>query len=189
MIGQDFTHGAIRGETRIWSWLAKKHPSTYTIMPAFRQVGEKQLPNPVLCMAWSPKTDLIALPNTAGEWGRSNSPTLFCVWHGLQRRISLPSQTLLASCYCITLQISSVCLPPNENTGKEITVLAWRPDGKILAFSLRDTKLVVLCDAEILHLFPVENPVSCMCWLEVLEESSVFNSSYTPEDEGRCQLT
>lgn len=36
-------------------------------MPAFRQVGEKQLPNPVLCMAWSPKRDLIALANTAGE--------------------------------------------------------------------------------------------------------------------------
>ena len=36
-------------------------------MPAFRQVGEKQLPNPVLCMAWSPKRDLIALANTTGE--------------------------------------------------------------------------------------------------------------------------
>ena len=38
-------------------------------MPAFRQVGEKQLPNPVLCMAWSPKRDLIALANTTGEVG------------------------------------------------------------------------------------------------------------------------
>lgn len=36
-------------------------------MPAFRQVGEKQLPNPVICMAWSPKRDLIALANTTGE--------------------------------------------------------------------------------------------------------------------------
>uniref|UniRef100_A0A4W5KJB2 Anaphase-promoting complex subunit 4-like WD40 domain-containing protein n=1 Tax=Hucho hucho TaxID=62062 RepID=A0A4W5KJB2_9TELE len=36
----------------------------YTIMPAFCQVGEKQLPNPVLCMAWFPKRDLIALANT-----------------------------------------------------------------------------------------------------------------------------
>lgn len=44
----------------------------------------------------------------------------------------------------------------------------------VLAFSLGDTKLVVLCDAEkaeILHLFPVENPVPCMRWMEVLEES------------------
>lgn len=39
------------------------------IMPAFRQVGEKQLPNPVKCMAWSPKRDLIALANTTGEVG------------------------------------------------------------------------------------------------------------------------
>lgn len=38
-------------------------------MPAFRQVGEKQLPNPILYMAWSPKRDLIALANTAGEVG------------------------------------------------------------------------------------------------------------------------
>lgn len=38
-------------------------------MPAFRQVGEKQLPNPILYMAWSPKRDLIALANTSGEVG------------------------------------------------------------------------------------------------------------------------
>lgn len=38
-------------------------------MPAFRQVGEKQLPNPILYMAWSPNRDLIALANTAGEVG------------------------------------------------------------------------------------------------------------------------
>ncbi|KAF3834573.1 hypothetical protein F7725_027131, partial [Dissostichus mawsoni] len=45
-------------------------------------------------------------------------------------------------------------LPPSEFTGKEITALAWRPDGKILAFHLKDTQQVVLCGvekAEILH--------------------------------------
>ncbi|CAB1324144.1 unnamed protein product [Coregonus sp. 'balchen'] len=60
-----------------------------------------------------------------------------------------------------------------------------------LAFSLGDTKLVVLCDAEkaeILHLFSVENPVSCMHWMEVLEESSVLNSFYTSEDESNLFL-
>uniref|UniRef100_A0A8C6ZSV9 Anaphase-promoting complex subunit 4 n=1 Tax=Nothoprocta perdicaria TaxID=30464 RepID=A0A8C6ZSV9_NOTPE len=36
-------------------------------MPPFRQVGEKQLPQEVLFMAWSPKRDLIALANRAGE--------------------------------------------------------------------------------------------------------------------------
>uniref|UniRef100_A0A8C7DQA2 Anaphase-promoting complex subunit 4 n=1 Tax=Oncorhynchus kisutch TaxID=8019 RepID=A0A8C7DQA2_ONCKI len=132
-------------------------------MPAFRQVGEKQLPNPVLCMAWSPKRDLIALANTAGELLLHRLANFQRVWS----------------------------LPPNENTGKEITALAWRPDGKILAFSLGDTKLVVLCDAEkaeILHLFPLENPVSCMHWMEVLEESSVLNSFYTSEDESNLFL-
>ncbi len=36
-------------------------------MPVFHQVGEKQLPNPILYMAWSPNRDLIALANTSGE--------------------------------------------------------------------------------------------------------------------------
>ncbi|KAL1022571.1 hypothetical protein UPYG_G00029420 [Umbra pygmaea] len=132
-------------------------------MPAFRQVGEKQLPSPVFCMAWSPKRDLIALANTDGELLLHRHANFQRVWS----------------------------LPPNENTGTVITALAWRPDGKILAFSLGDTKLVVLCDAEkadILHLFPVENPVSCMHWMEVLEESSVLNSFYTSEDESNLFL-
>lgn len=132
-------------------------------MPAFRQVGEKQLPNPVLCMAWSPKRDLIALANTAGELLLHRLANFQRVW----------------------------CLSPNENTGKEITALAWRPDGKILAFSLGDTKRVVLCDAEkaeILHLFRVDNPVSCMHWMEVLEESSVLSSFYNSEDESKLFL-
>lgn len=59
-------------------------PPAGRIMPAFRQVGEKQLPNPVLCMAWSPKRDLIALANTAGEvsfssWKPSNSLCWFFI--------------------------------------------------------------------------------------------------------------
>uniref|UniRef100_A0A8C8HGX0 Anaphase promoting complex subunit 4 n=1 Tax=Oncorhynchus tshawytscha TaxID=74940 RepID=A0A8C8HGX0_ONCTS len=115
-------------------------------MPTFRQVGEKQFPNLVLCMAWFPKRDLIALAHTAVYYG------------------------------------SHLCLPPNENTGKEITALAWRPDAS------GTLKLVVLCDAEkaeILHLFPVENP---MPWMEVLEESSVLYSFYTSEDESNLFL-
>uniref|UniRef100_A0A6Q2WTQ1 Anaphase-promoting complex subunit 4 n=1 Tax=Esox lucius TaxID=8010 RepID=A0A6Q2WTQ1_ESOLU len=119
-------------------------------MPSFRQVGEKQLPNPVLCMAWSPKRDLIALANTAGELLLHRLANFQRVWS----------------------------LPPNENTGKEITALAWRPDGKILAFK----------KADILHLFPVENPVSCMHWMEVLEESSVLSSFYSSEDESNLFL-
>ncbi|XP_056337750.1 anaphase-promoting complex subunit 4 isoform X2 [Danio aesculapii] len=116
-------------------------------MPAFRQVGEKQLPNPILYMAWCPKRDLIALANTTGELLLHRLANFHRVWS----------------------------LPPNENTGKEITSLAWRPDGKVLAFSVGDTKQVVLCDAEkaeILHLFPVEYPASCMHWMEVQDDSS-----------------
>ncbi|XP_051732171.1 anaphase-promoting complex subunit 4 isoform X1 [Ctenopharyngodon idella] len=127
-------------------------------MPAFRQVGEKQLPNPILYMAWSPKRDLIALANTAGELLLHRLANFQRVWS----------------------------LPPNENTGKEITSLAWRPDGKILAFSVGDTKQVVLCDAEkaeILHLFPVDYPASCMHWMEVHDDSSTLSSFSESEDE------
>lgn len=44
----------------------------------------------------------------------------------------------------------------------------------VLAFSLEDTKQVVLCGvekAEILHVFPMQNPVTCMHWMEVMEDS------------------
>uniref|UniRef100_A0A8C5FQP8 Anaphase-promoting complex subunit 4 n=1 Tax=Gadus morhua TaxID=8049 RepID=A0A8C5FQP8_GADMO len=125
--------------------------------------GEKQLPNPVLCMAWSPKRDLIALANTSGELLLHRLANFHRVWS----------------------------LPATEHTGKEITALAWRPDGKILAFALGDTKQVVLCDvekAEILHLFTVENAVSCMTWMEVVEESSVLSSFYNSEDESKLFL-
>uniref|UniRef100_A0A8C5H643 Anaphase-promoting complex subunit 4 n=1 Tax=Gouania willdenowi TaxID=441366 RepID=A0A8C5H643_GOUWI len=131
-------------------------------MPAFRQVGEKQLPNPVLCMAWSPKRDLIALANTSGELLLHRLANFQRVWS----------------------------LQPSEYTWKEIT-LAWRPDGKILAFSLGDTKQVVLCSvekAEILHVFPVQSPVSCMHWMEVMEESSALSSFYNSEDKSKMFL-
>uniref|UniRef100_A0A672MN63 Anaphase-promoting complex subunit 4 n=1 Tax=Sinocyclocheilus grahami TaxID=75366 RepID=A0A672MN63_SINGR len=129
-------------------------------MPAFRQVGEKQLPNPILCMAWSPNRDLIALANTSGELLLHRLANFQRVWS----------------------------LLPNENTGKEITSLAWRPDGKVLAFSVGDTKQVVLCDAEnaeILHLFPVEYPASCMHWMEVQDDSSTLSSLFESEDESK----
>lgn len=45
-----------------------------TCFPSFRVVGEKQLPQEIIFLVWSPKRDLIALANTAGEvsetaWG------------------------------------------------------------------------------------------------------------------------
>uniref|UniRef100_A0A3B5LL45 Anaphase-promoting complex subunit 4 n=1 Tax=Xiphophorus couchianus TaxID=32473 RepID=A0A3B5LL45_9TELE len=132
-------------------------------MPAFRQVGEKQLPNPVKCMAWSPKRDLIALANTTGELLLHRLASFQRVWS----------------------------LAPSEYTGKEITALAWRPDGKILAFSLGDTKQVVLCDvekAEILHMFPMQSSVTCMNWMEVVEENSALGSFYNSEDESKLFL-
>uniref|UniRef100_A0A8B9QIT8 Anaphase promoting complex subunit 4 n=1 Tax=Apteryx owenii TaxID=8824 RepID=A0A8B9QIT8_APTOW len=118
-------------------------------MPAFRQVGEKQLPQEVVFMAWSPKRDLIALANRAGEVLLHRLANFQRVWS----------------------------LPPNENTGKEVTALAWRPDGKILAFGLTDTKRIILCDVEkpeSLHSFSVDSSITYMHWMEVTEESSAL---------------
>lgn len=44
----------------------------------------------------------------------------------------------------------------------------------VLAFSLGDTKQVVLCGvekAEVLHVFSMQNTVTCMHWMEVMEEN------------------
>ncbi|KFQ65348.1 Anaphase-promoting complex subunit 4, partial [Phaethon lepturus] len=82
-------------------------------------------------------------------------------------------------------------LPPNENTGKEVTALAWRPDGKILAFGLTDTKRIILCDVEkpeSLHSFSVDSSITYMHWMEVTEESSVLTSFYNAEDESNLLL-
>lgn len=38
-----------------------------TCFPSFRVVGEKQLPQEIIFLVWSPKRDLIALANTVGE--------------------------------------------------------------------------------------------------------------------------
>uniref|UniRef100_M3ZCD1 Anaphase-promoting complex subunit 4 n=1 Tax=Nomascus leucogenys TaxID=61853 RepID=M3ZCD1_NOMLE len=135
-----------------------------TCFPSFRVVGEKQLPQEIIFLVWSPKRDLIALANTAGE---------VILLHRL------------ASFHRVW------SFPPNENTGKEVTCLAWRPDGKLLAFALADTKKIVLCDVEkpeSLHSFSVEAPVSCMHWMEVTVESSVLTSFYNAEDESNLLL-
>uniref|UniRef100_A0A8C0G4P3 Anaphase-promoting complex subunit 4 n=1 Tax=Chelonoidis abingdonii TaxID=106734 RepID=A0A8C0G4P3_CHEAB len=132
-------------------------------MPAFRQVGEKQLPQQIIFMAWSPKRDLIALVNKVGEVLLHRLANFQRVWS----------------------------LPPNENTGKEVAALAWRPDGKILAFGLADTKRVILCDVEkpeSLHSFSVDAPITYMHWMEVTEESSVLTSFYNAEDESNLLL-
>ncbi|XP_069781129.1 anaphase-promoting complex subunit 4 [Narcine bancroftii] len=132
-------------------------------MPAFRQVGEKQLPNEILYMVWSPKRDLIALANKTGEVLLHRLAHFQRVWS----------------------------LAPNENTGKEVTSLAWRPDGKVLAFSLADTQRVVLCDvekAEILHFFTLENVVTCMYWAEVMDQKSVSSSISLLDEEGSLFL-
>lgn len=116
-------------------------------MPSFRQVAEKQLPAEILHMCWSPKRDLIGLASRSGEVLLHRLSNCQKVWG----------------------------LPPNDSTGSEVTALAWRPDGKVLAVSYGDTERLVLCDvekAEILHTCRALDRVTCMHWVEVKQESS-----------------
>uniref|UniRef100_A0A8C6RJ53 Anaphase-promoting complex subunit 4-like WD40 domain-containing protein n=1 Tax=Nannospalax galili TaxID=1026970 RepID=A0A8C6RJ53_NANGA len=62
-----------------------------TCFPSFRVVGEKQLPQEIIFLVWSPKRDLIALANTTGEVLLHRLASFQRVWS----------------------------FPPNENTGKE----------------------------------------------------------------------
>lgn len=80
-------------------------------MPAFRQVGEKQLPNPVLCMAWSPKRDLIALANTAGEVSLTPPPHSIKKKKRKKRKIHSISYIYILtfySCFYIAWLVSNV---------------------------------------------------------------------------------
>ncbi|XP_078451171.1 anaphase-promoting complex subunit 4 isoform X1 [Lampetra fluviatilis] len=116
-------------------------------MPSFRQVAEKQLPAEILHMCWSPKRDLIGLASRSGEVLLHRLSNCQKVWG----------------------------LPPNDSTGSEVTALAWRPDGKVLAVSYGDTERLVLCDvekAEILHTCGALHRVTCMHWVQVKQESS-----------------
>ena len=173
-------------------------------MPAFRQVGEKQLPNPVLCMAWSPKRDLIALANTTGEVGLKSfiiPETCFgimysflIVWlmfgHSCCYTAWLVSSVFGAYLPVSALGKRSLHLPGDlmaKVRNDSISLLAsvfllmeavhtFYPPfySPVLAFSLGDTKQVVLCGvekAEILHVFPMQHPVTCMHWMEVTEEN------------------
>uniref|UniRef100_A0A8D3CLQ3 Anaphase-promoting complex subunit 4 n=1 Tax=Scophthalmus maximus TaxID=52904 RepID=A0A8D3CLQ3_SCOMX len=126
-------------------------------MPAFRQVGEKQLPNPILCMAWSPRRDLIALANTTGELLLHRLASFQRVWS----------------------------LPPSEYTGREITALAWRPDGKskewLHTFSLFDLLIDYWLSA-------LETPNRLSCLPEARVSNHALSSFYNSEDESKLFL-
>ncbi|XP_032820549.2 anaphase-promoting complex subunit 4 [Petromyzon marinus] len=131
-------------------------------MPPFRQVAEKQLPAEILHMCWSPKRDLIGLASRSGEVLLHRLSNCQKVWG----------------------------LPPNDSTGSEVTALAWRPDGKVLAVSYGDTERLVLCDvekAEILHTCRALHRITCMHWVEVKQDSSPELNSF--EDDHTVYLS
>lgn len=66
----------------------------------------------------------------------------------------------------------------------KLNVLNSALASQVLAFSLGDTKQVVLCGvekAEVLHVFLMQSTVTCMHWMEVMEENRYAGDSGTKQ--------
>ncbi|XP_076646934.1 anaphase-promoting complex subunit 4 [Halictus rubicundus] len=119
---------------------------------SMRQLEERQLPAEVTKMQWSPKMDLLAIANVKGE----------VTLHRLTwQRVWL--------------------LSPLEETDT-IVNLAWRPDGKLLAVSYENSKIVCLVDIEnknIIHKTKLSfhNEITCITWLPLMNLVNDSSSS------------
>nr|XP_033327723.1 anaphase-promoting complex subunit 4 [Megalopta genalis]XP_033327724.1 anaphase-promoting complex subunit 4 [Megalopta genalis] len=107
---------------------------------SMRQLEERQLSAEVTKMQWSPKMDLLAIANMKGE----------------------------VTLYRLTWQRAWL-LSPHEETDT-IVNLAWRPDGKLLAVSYENSKVVCLVDIENKNIINktklnFHNEITCMTWL------------------------
>ncbi|XP_057326177.1 anaphase-promoting complex subunit 4 [Microplitis mediator] len=107
-----------------------------------RQLEERQLATEVTIMRWSPKMDLLAVANKKGE----------------------------VSLHRLTWQRVWLVNPPEEF--EVISNLSWHPDGKLLAVSYDNTKILHLIDIEnknIIHKqeYKPNNHITCMSWLSL----------------------
>ncbi|XP_039295073.1 anaphase-promoting complex subunit 4 [Nilaparvata lugens] len=108
---------------------------------------ERHMATKVELMVWSHKLDLLALSNAKGE----------VALHRLswQKVWSLP--------------------PPEE--GASVKVIAWRPDGKVIAiaYSSNDLLLVGVENRSLVHRSKTEGEVTCLSWTQ---DDSSSRSSY-----------
>ncbi|KAL7303270.1 hypothetical protein TKK_0004464 [Trichogramma kaykai] len=108
-----------------------------------KQLEERQLPNELVLMRWSPNTDLLAIANAKGE----------------------------LSLHRLTWQRVWLLSAPED--GEKIKNLAWRPDGKLIAVVYTNSKTLCMIDIEnknIVHKIPLTQEqvqCSCMAWLSL----------------------
>lgn len=124
-----------------------------------RQLEERQLLVETTIMRWSPKMDLLAIANQKGE----------------------------VALHRLTWQRVWLLSPQDESD--TVANLAWRPDGKLLAVSYKETRMLCLVDIEnknIVHKTQLasDKTVVCMVWLPLSNLESEG-----PSANGKCSYT
>ncbi|KAJ8676324.1 hypothetical protein QAD02_012111 [Eretmocerus hayati] len=124
-------------------------------MCSIRQLEERLLQNEVLLMQWSMVMDLLAIANAKGE----------------------------LALHRLNWQRVWVLSPPEE--GDKITNIAWKPDGKIIAVTYANSKLLCLIDIEnknIVNKIKLKSDELCTCiaWLSLSTPSNNSDDTETP---------
>ncbi|XP_054707714.1 anaphase-promoting complex subunit 4-like [Uloborus diversus] len=122
-------------------------------MSFFRQLEQRHVTAEITLMEWNPMLDLIALATVTGE----------VILHRLswQKVWSFPS-------------------PSTKDETVLVSAMAWRPDGKVLAYAYDNGK-VTLCDvenSETVHLLDVRCCVTSLSWVETPDGHDEENSFY-----------
>lgn len=129
-----------------------------------RQLEERLLSNEVVLMRWSPNMDLLAIANVKG--------TVTVKIHRMYLLIIWKFMWILGELALHRLTWQRVwLLSPIEESDK-ITNIAWRPDGKLMAVTYQNSKLLCLIDIEnknIEHKTKLMSSdlCSCMSWLSL----------------------
>ncbi|KAF8781593.1 anaphase-promoting complex subunit 4-like isoform X2 [Argiope bruennichi] len=121
-------------------------------MSSFRQLEQRHVNTEITLMEWNPMLDLIALATVNGEV--------------LLHRLSWQ-------------KVWAISTGNAKEKNVQVTALAWRPDGKILAYAF-ETGKITLCDvenSEAVHLLDVHCMVTSLTWVQCMQ---IPNDEYRP---------
>ncbi|GFU37862.1 anaphase-promoting complex subunit 4 [Nephila pilipes] len=129
------------------------------IMLSFHQLEQRHVSSEIALMEWNPMLDLIALATVNGDV--------------LLYRLSWQ-------------KVWSVSSSSTKDSIVQVTALAWRPDGKILAYAYNNGK-ITLCDvenSEAVHLFDVHCIVTSLTWVQCMQmDTDEHRPIYTDRSE------
>ncbi|CAL1277587.1 unnamed protein product [Larinioides sclopetarius] len=124
-------------------------------MSSFRQLEQRHVNTEIALMKWNPMLDLIALATVTGEV--------------LLHRLSWQ-------------KVWSISSGSTKEKNVQVTALAWRPDGKILAYAY-DSGKITLCDvenSEAVHVLDVHCIVTSLAWVQCMQmPSDEYRPIYT----------